>query len=155
MRSETFWGRIYGGRGRNWEGRIPYGSQMAVEIGVGFRWSPRCLNRQFFLCGGLVLSRSFFPPKSSVGVGVLNGSRRAWTLLGRWLILLFLSLQGRLPGNGGPGRRVLCWREHTVLGAEPLGLYIPMDLRVGLLFQEFLFIFRKALELNKIDAVVQ
>lgn len=75
-------------------------------------------------------------PKSSVGVGVLNGSRRTWTLLGRGLIFLFLSLQGRLPGNGGHGSRVSVlegthWHR-PALGAELLCLYIPLDLRVGL-----------------------
>lgn len=37
--------------------------------------------------------------------------RRTGTLLGRWIIFLFLSLQGCLPGDSG--HRSLHWRGHT------------------------------------------
>lgn len=69
MRSETLWGSICSGRERNWEGRILYWGRTIVEIGVGFRWSPCCLNRQFFLHGDLILSRSFFPQRAQWRVG--------------------------------------------------------------------------------------
>lgn len=53
------------------------------------------------------------------------------------MIFLALSFQGHLPGNSGHGSRVSVlegthWHRRA-LGAELVCLYIPMDLRVGLL----------------------
>lgn len=93
-----------------------------MEIGVGVRWSPSCLNRQFSLHSGPILSRSFFLPQSSVELGTPNTARGLGLLLeGGWLPVPYSSREQCL---GIASMRVGCLfgRGYTasrlVLGAK-------------------------------------
>lgn len=79
------------------------------------------------------------------GVGVLKSPWRTWSLLGRQMIFLFLTLQGHLPGKSGPGNRVSVLEEtpweQICAGSRA---HLPVCLRIELLFAECLFILRTA-----------